>query len=546
MSDCNNKINTISYLEINNCQLIVSNVPLKILNDKNKKYIDKLNIILDIIYSFKDKVNDKMIIDFIFEVKESELPEEVSFYQYILIAFYSFINIYYTNNQFVLIRFPQLFNKIDKELIFNYSIKINLSNNEICLNEDKYIFINQKSDLINIFEKITSQIEESYLLKNYKLFQYNFTCLAGTFDRCHRGHYFLIQTSLLLSKSRCFLGVCSDEMIKHKGPFSLLQTNYVRRKKIEEIVQINGYNNMNCIYDIKTIYDGVDMAGIQEDLDCLIVTSETYKGGLYCNEVRKKNNIRPVELCTINVIKINLDDGNKISSSILRKEILEIIPIEKINKIHSDFTNLCYDLKCKNGDLINYWWNEILNNYTKKWKYYHNLNHIFSFIDLYQKYNNLIDKEKNEFLLSIFFHDIIYIPSRRDNEKQSIKIFEEFYQEIKPINLNKEKVVKLIIETENHLSNKEYNSNDINLFLDMDMQIIAQDHWEDYENNIRKEYCFMDYDNYKIKRKEFLEKLEKKEKIFRTKTFFDEFEEKARNNIKNIIKTLNNPIPLAI
>ena len=448
------------------------------------------------------------------------------------------MNIYYTNNQFILIRFPQLFPKKEKETNFNYSININLSNNEIILNEKKYIFNCQKPELKFIFNKIISQIDEKYLLKDYKLFQYNFTCLAGSFDRCHLGHYFLIQTSFLLCKFHCFIGVCSDEMIKHKGPFSILQTNYVRRKKIQEIVQLNGYNNMNCVYEIKTIYDGVDMAGVQEDLDCLIVTSETYKGGLYCNEIRKKNKIKPVELCTINVIKINLDNENKISSSFLRKDILDIIPIEKINKIYSDFKRLCQNLKCENEDLINYWWDEILNNYTKKWKFYHNLNHIYSFIELYNKYNNFIENEKNEFLLSIFFHDIIYIPSRNDNEKESLVKFNEFFQDTKPKNLNKDKVIDLITESENHLLNKEY-CNDINLFLDMDMEIISQDNWEDYEDKIRNEYCFVDYNTYKKKRKEFLEGLEKKEKIFRTKTFFEEFEVKARNNIKAIIHKLN-------
>jgi predicted metal-dependent HD superfamily phosphohydrolase/phosphopantetheine adenylyltransferase len=342
----------------------------------------------------------------------------------------------------------------------------------------------------------------------------------------------------MASKKQCFIGACSDEMIKHKGPFSLIQTNYVRKKKLEEVVETNGHNSENCKYNVSTIYDTVDMAGFQEDLDCLIVTSETYKGGLYCNEVRKKNKIKPVELLTVNVIKINLNEENKISSSIIRKEILESICIEKINKICNDFKNLCKDIQCENDDLVNYWWHEILNHYTKKWKFYHNLNHIYSFIELYEKYNNLIQKEKNEFLISIFFHDIIYVPSRNDNEKESIRIFNEFYKEVKPKNLNEKKVKELIIETENHLLNKDY-EDDINLFLDMDMQIVAEENWEDYENKIRKEYCFVDLNTYKAKRKEFLEGLEKKEKIFRTKTFYDEYEKIARKNIRKIIEKLS-------
>ena len=86
------------------------------------------------------------------------------------------------------------------------------------------------------FKQILSQIDEEKLLNKYNLFHYPFTCLAGTFDRCHLGHLFLIQTSLVLSKSHYFIGVCSDDMIKHKGPFSLIQPNFIRRKKIEEII----------------------------------------------------------------------------------------------------------------------------------------------------------------------------------------------------------------------------------------------------------------------------------------------------------------------
>ena len=216
-----------------------------------------------------------------------------------------------------------------------------------------------------------------------------------------------------------------------------------------------------------------------------------------------------------------------------------MIPINKLDKVYFIFLDLIKKLNCDNDDLIGFWWNEIEENYCKKWKFYHNLNHIYSFIELYEQYNNLIEGNKNDFLLSIFFHDIIYIPSRNDNEKESVKLFERFYEEIKPNNINKDNVKEFIYETENHLLAKEY-SNDINLFLDMDIYIIADKNWEEYENNIRKEFIFVNDEMYNIKRKEFLESLEKKEKIFRTKTFYDKYENDGRNNIKNIINKLNN------
>ena len=539
MDDIYNEINKIEYLFIKDCQLIIEDIPVELFNESNN---NKLCKILDILYSLKDKINNKLIIDFIFETKdEKEIPKKISFYQYILLSFYTFINIYFNQRQFIIIRFPQVFQVNDNHQIinFDYKIKLNLLNNIISFNDKEFTkYIKSNNELLSIFKQILSQIDEEKLLNKYNLFHYPYTCLAGTFDRCHLGHLFLIQTSLLLSKSHYFIGVCSDDMIKHKGPFSLIQPNFIRRKKIEEIINLNGYNNYNCLYEVNTIYDAVDMAGRDKDLKCLIVTTETYKGGLYCNEIRKKNNLDEVDICTINVININLDDINKISSSLIRKDILNIISIEKINKLYSDFSNLCMNLlKIENKNDVDYWWHEILENYTKKWKFYHNLNHVYSFVNLFEKYNKFINNYKNEFLISIYFHDIIYIPSRNDNEEESINMFNKFYNEVKPNNLNKEKVIEFIAETKNHSLSKDYDF-ELDLFLDMDMQIVADEIWEDYENRIRKEYCFMDETEYKNKRRQFLQSLVNKNRIFRTQIFYDTYEQIAKNNITNIINKL--------
>ena len=98
-------------------------------------------MILEVLYLFKDKINKELIIEFIFDKeKEDDLPKEVSFYQFILLSFYTFINIYYLYNQFVLIKFPQLFPKQGNEINYDYLINLNLSNKEINLNEKKISF----------------------------------------------------------------------------------------------------------------------------------------------------------------------------------------------------------------------------------------------------------------------------------------------------------------------------------------------------------------------------------------------------------------------
>ena len=66
-------------------------------------------------------------------------------------------------------------------------------------------------------------------------------------------------------------------------------------------------------------------------------------------------------------------------------------------------------------------WLEIVKNYSGKNRHYHNLSHLDKMITELNQYENLLQK-KEEILLSIFYHDLIYKPLRKDNEKQSAEI----------------------------------------------------------------------------------------------------------------------------
>ena len=66
------------------------------------------------------------------------------------------------------------------------------------------------------------------------------------------------------------------------------------------------------------------------------------------------------------------------------------------------------------------WFNILRDYYTQSWRKYHSFNHIFLLSNLFTKFvdedSNCI-KDKFTVFLSIFFHDIIYTPSRTDNEE---------------------------------------------------------------------------------------------------------------------------------
>ena len=130
---------------------------------------------------------------------------------------------------------------------------------------------------------------------------------------------------------------------------------------------------------------------------------------------------------------------------------------------------------------------------------------------------------------------------RKDNEMLSIKMFEDFYNENKKELENKincTEVNEYIKETENHLLSKENSHKKIDMFLDFDMMIMASDNIEQYEQEIRDEYSNIRSEDYTKGRIDFLNKILSKPHIYRTDSYLSQYEEKARNNIKKILKQL--------
>jgi predicted metal-dependent HD superfamily phosphohydrolase len=130
--------------------------------------------------------------------------------------------------------------------------------------------------------------------------------------------------------------------------------------------------------------------------------------------------------------------------------------------------------------------------YSEKHRHYHNWNHILDLINKSQYKDILSD----DLLLSILFHDIVYLPINNDNEKQSAEIFKIYF----PNNID---VYNSILSTKTHTST-DILSKYLN---ELDMSILYTDNltdFIDYEKGISKEFSFVNKDVYLIKRIEFL------------------------------------------
>lgn len=179
-------------------------------------------------------------------------------------------------------------------------------------------------------------------------------------------------------------------------------------------------------------------------------------------------------------------------------------------------------------------WGDLEKAYTTKSRQYHNLSHLQDMITSFEQYKEELEFP-NEVLYSIFYHDIIYKTTRKDNEEKSA----EYALKILPKNttLNTALVYDMICATKLHQKNE---INDINWLIDFDLKILASDYssYEIYTQQIRKEYKIYPDVLYKPGRKKALKHFLENEFIFQTKTFRSKYETKARTNIQKEIKTL--------
>jgi predicted metal-dependent HD superfamily phosphohydrolase len=153
------------------------------------------------------------------------------------------------------------------------------------------------------------------------------------------------------------------------------------------------------------------------------------------------------------------------------------------------------------------WAQTVVERYSEPQRHYHTLQHVERMIALWHR---LLPKEDPQYLavyLSILFHDIVYEPTSKTNEIDSISEFDEFANDIGTIDPAVIEQVKLNIEsTINHIPLNDQ----AKLFLDFDLEILSASppDYDSYAQQIRQEYHFVkEFNTERIKvLKKFLER----------------------------------------
>lgn len=204
-----------------------------------------------------------------------------------------------------------------------------------------------------------------------------------------------------------------------------------------------------------------------------------------------------------------------------------------IVKLKEIFIQLCDDQGIVASDQQRCW-NQIVAQHQHSGRAYHNLSHLYS---IHQAGNTHPDfpADSKLFYWSLFFHDLIYNPRKKDNEAQSAAAAVTF---LTPY-LSPEEVAQIAVMIESTAKHQPMNEQWLTrFFLDCDLAILAAPEavYRRYTKAIREEHKMYPMLLYKHGRRKVLKQFLKRENIYFTSWFHKHGEKAARANMIRELK----------
>jgi len=143
---------------------------------------------------------------------------------------------------------------------------------------------------------------------------------------------------------------------------------------------------------------------------------------------------------------------------------------------------------------------DILKRYQESHRFYHTPEHLD---DIYTQLERKGLENNDVLILATLFHDIIYDPRSTTNEEDSARYFNDVFDGNELLN---REVTQIILDTKSHKPQTELSS----IFCEADLNVLHQpfDKLLLYEQQIFKEFQFVDYSIYQQKRVEVLQSLQ--------------------------------------
>lgn len=173
-------------------------------------------------------------------------------------------------------------------------------------------------------------------------------------------------------------------------------------------------------------------------------------------------------------------------------------------------------------------------------RHYHDWTHIAALLGHFERVEDRI-ADRQAVLHAILFHDAIYDPQAKDNERRSAELLLETGPPIERSSL--ELAHTMILATEGHyLPDRigESERSDTAHFLDMDLAILgaSEERFDIYEGQIRQEYAHVPDDRYREGRAAVLRSFAGRERLYFSEWGRESFEDRARANLARSLAAL--------
>lgn len=181
---------------------------------------------------------------------------------------------------------------------------------------------------------------------------------------------------------------------------------------------------------------------------------------------------------------------------------------------------------------------ELVTAYSSADRFYHNLEHIYHVLETIEQMHSL-SLNFPLIQLAAWFHDVIYDPKTKNNEEKSAEYAQVALNSLKIPKTKIETVTNLILSTKTHQALPTDIESQI--LVDADLAILgsSESEYRSYAQAIRQEYSWIPDADYRVGRKQVLQRFLQREKIYLTHQLFTALEEKARQNLQAEVAALS-------
>ena len=139
--------------------------------------------------------------------------------------------------------------------------------------------------------------------------------VAGTFDILHDGHHALLDGAVKVTgKDKLTVGITTSKMLERK--------QHPVNDFMKRLGGVYNYLNGKVNFTMIDIDEKVPPKALEKDIECIVVSTETYQGALWVNQMREREGLNPLYIFVVPVVTDYY--GCRLNTTNIRKGLIDI------------------------------------------------------------------------------------------------------------------------------------------------------------------------------------------------------------------------------